>query len=76
MNLYLFIGAIIGLIWMAGVFLGVVKGVTKGFESTPTVDVSESRKLRDKASEDAAAAQEKNQKLMDDVKSKMDRNRF
>jgi hypothetical protein len=76
MNLYLFIGIIIAMLWGAGVFLGVVKGVTKGFENTPTIETTNSRELRDKASETAADVQERNRRLMDDVKNKMERGRF
>ena len=75
MNLYLFIGIIIAGLWFIGVFLGVVKGVTKGFENTPTVEAASGQELRDKSAQQALDVQEKTRRLMDDFKSKQQRNR-
>jgi hypothetical protein len=76
MNLYLFIGIIIAMLWVAGLFLGVVKGVTKGFEGTPNIEATSGQDLREKSSQHAQDVNEKNRRLMDNVKSKMERGRF
>jgi uncharacterized protein YoxC len=76
MNLYLFIGIIVAMLWFAGIFLGVVKGVTKGFENTPNIEATSSREVREKFTQQASDVQEKNRRLMDDVKSKMERSRY
>jgi hypothetical protein len=76
MNPYLFIGIIIAVLWAVGLFLGAVKGMSKSFENAPTVESTSSREVREKFSEKAAEIDEKNRRLMEDVKSKMERGRF
>jgi len=75
MNLYLFIGIMVAMLWVAGLFLGVVKGVTKGFESTPNIEATSGQDLREKSAQQSADVQEKNRRLMDDFKSKQERYR-
>jgi hypothetical protein len=76
MNPYLFIGIIVAVLWAFGLFMGAVKGLSKGFENTPTVEATSSQETREKFNEKAAEIDEKNRRLMDSVKEKMERGRL
>jgi hypothetical protein len=65
----------IAMLWFAGLFVSVIKGVTKGFENTPNIESTNSREVREKFTQKTVDVQEKNQRLMDDFKSKQERYR-
>jgi hypothetical protein len=75
MNPYVFMGLIVVMLWLAGLFVGAVKGMSKGFDNAPTVESTSSREVREKFTQQASDVEEKNRRLMDDFKSKMERNR-
>ncbi len=75
MNPYLFMGVIVIVLWLGGLFIGVVKNMSSSIDNAPTVESSSSRETREEFSQRAADIQEKNQRLMDSVREKMERSR-
>jgi hypothetical protein len=72
MNPYLALAIICIMLWIGGLFMGALRGMSSGLESTPTVQSSSSRETREKFEDDVDDLKEKNQRFVDDVKSKAD----
>jgi len=70
-NIYVLLLVIAGLLWGAGIFLGFVSGVGKGFQNQPSIDSSESQKLKQKQDQIIDDAEYQRKQFMDDYKQKM-----
>ena len=70
MNIGIIIVIIIGGLWAAGIFLGLIGGLSKTFTHTPAaLDSSDARSQEQQHIEDTEA---RRQKLMDDMRQKIE----
>ena len=60
----------VGIIWVLGIFLGAIGGLSKTFKTTPTMIDSSS--IKSQQQQTIADTEEKRQKLMDDMKQKIE----
>jgi hypothetical protein len=70
MNVAITVIVLAGLLWVMGLFLGVIGGTSKAFKDDPSLKINSSQ-LKAKGAESIRSTEEKRQRLMEDMKQKI-----